>query len=414
MKRTEAIHKIPFRPIRLKRLLLDCDISQTAVASAVGCSRGAMCVACNHRGYEPGSVKGFGGAVEAFVSASPAAMQWLASKGLAVTNIWDTDSGGTLRGSNPVNAQVRRHHDHAWQPGDPTAIESQEVVEMLSDGAMKHFKLFRSPFSNDIREAGDIYLSDEHRYIEAAMIDAARHGGFLAIIGEVGSGKSVMRKKVVSELAKDEQARIIYPRMIDKTRISASSICDAIIMDLSDEKPKAKLEQKTRQVEKILLTRSKAGCHVCLIIEEAHDLSVRVLKLLKRFYEIEDGYKKAMGIILIGQPELGQLFNEADHYDMREVIRRCQIAEIRGLNGNLKDYLTLKFKRVGITDISHIITDDAIAALSEKLTIKDERGRKISNAYPLSVNNSIIRAMNLAYELGAERVTAEVMQEVRG
>jgi len=115
--------------------------------------------------------------------------------------------------------------------------------------------------------------------------------------------------------------------MIDKTRITAASICDAIVMDLSDEKPKAKHEQKTRQVERLLIARSKAGCHVCLLIEESQDLSVRILKLLKRFYEIEDGYKKAMGIILIGQPELGSLFNEADHYDMREVIRRCQIAE---------------------------------------------------------------------------------------
>jgi len=55
-------------------------------------------------------------------------------------------------------------------------------------------------------------MSDEHRYIEAAMIDAAKHGGFIAVVGEVGSGKSVIRKKVVSELMKDDNARIIYPR----------------------------------------------------------------------------------------------------------------------------------------------------------------------------------------------------------
>lgn len=282
---------------------------------------------------------------------------------------------------------------------------------MLTGETLKHFRLFRSPFTNDIRDTADIYMSDEHRYIEAAMIDAARHGGFLAVIGEVGSGKSVIRKKVVSELQKDDNSRIIYPRMIDKTRITAASICDAIVLDLSDEGPKMRLEQKTRQVEKLLISRSKAGCHVCLMIEEAHDLSVRVLKLLKRFYEIEDGYKKAVGIILIGQPELGSLFNEADHYDMREVIRRCQVAYILGLNGNIKDYLSLKFKRVNV-DLKSIINDEAIRALSSRLMDKDVRGKKISNAYPLTVNNYIVRAMNLACDMGEQMVTAAVINNL--
>jgi type II secretory pathway predicted ATPase ExeA len=196
--------------------------------------------------------------------------------------------------------------------------------------------------------------------------------------------------------------------MIDKTRITAASICDAIILDLSDETPKLRLEQKTRQVERLLISRSKAGCHVCLIIEEAHDLSVRILKLLKRFYEIEDGYKKALGIILIGQPELGNLFNEADHYDMREVIRRCQVAVIRGLNGNIKDYLALKFKRVGVK-LDDVITDGAIKALAKRLSDKDTRGKVISNAYPLTINNYVTRAMNLAADMGESKVTEEVI-----
>lgn len=396
----------------LKQLLADCGIGQAELARALaGTGRSTINQICNAKpDYWPVLYKDFAKDVEAFLRPRRNVQRWLEKQGIKMSGIWN------IKSSNGKRHEVAGRGKRIWksrkaqaiQPGDPAVITEREV-EMLTGEAMKHFKLFRSPFLNDIRGVEDIYLSDEHRYIEAAMLDAAKHAGFIAVIGEVGSGKSVMRKKVVAELAKDVNSRIIYPRMIDKSRVTAASICDAIVLDLSDEVPKMRLEQKTRQVERLLISRLKASCHVCLIIEEAHDLTVRVLKLLKRFYEIEDVYQKALGIVLIGQPELSSLFNEADHYEMREVIRRCQVAVIRGLNGNVKPYLEMKFSRVKVK-ADDIITDEAIEALSERLMDKDPRsGRPVSHAYPLSINNWIVLAMNLATELGEKKVTAEVI-----
>ncbi|MDA8082312.1 MAG: AAA family ATPase [Nitrospiraceae bacterium] len=406
MNRITALRE-KFRSIVLKDLILDCGLIQAELARISGAHRATLNV-CINRGYIP-QIAGFKTRIEEYISTLSEAMAWLKDRGLPLQAIWKYSAEGTKVKSKPRGWAGRSgSFQSAMVPGDPGEINQSEVSELLRGDTLRHFKMFRSPFTNDIRDVADIYMSEEHRYIAEAMMDAAKHGGFLAVIGEVGGGKSVIRKKVVSELAKDDNSRVIYPRMIDKTRISASSLCDAIIMDLSDEKPKAKLEQKTRQVEALLKSRSKAGCHVCLMIEEAHDLTVRVLKLLKRFYEIEDGYRKCIGIILIGQPELGALFNEADHYDMREVIRRCQVAEIRGLNGNMKDYLQLKFKRINV-ELKAVMTDEAITALGNRLMDKDERGRKVSNAYPLTVNNYVIRAMNAAADMGEALVTAEVI-----
>ncbi|MBE0598319.1 MAG: ExeA family protein [Desulfuromonadales bacterium] len=283
---------------------------------------------------------------------------------------------------------------------------------MIQQEALKHFKLFRNPFIDDIQKDADIYMSDEHRYIEAAMLDAARHAGFLAVIGEVGSGKSVMRRKVVEALKKDSDTLVIYPQMIDKTRLSAASICDAIIQDVSSEKCRAKLEDKTRQVQRLLLDRAKSGYRAVLIIEEAHDLNVNTLKYLKRFYELEDGYRKLLGIILIGQTELKHMFNESTNVDMREVIRRVQVAEIKGLNGHLQHYLEVKFKRVG-KGAGEIFADDAYEILSRRLTSTSRDGKsKVSHAYPLLVNNYVARAMNLAFEMGEARVTADVVEAI--
>jgi type II secretory pathway predicted ATPase ExeA len=290
---------------------------------------------------------------------------------------------------------------------------SQRVeVEMISTDARRQFKLFRDPFLDDIQKDADVYMSDEARYVHAAMLDAANHGGFVAVVGEVGSGKSVMRRKVIEQLQREGNTLVIYPQMIDKTKVSVSSLCDAIVMDISSEPPKKGPENKSRQVQRLLLDRLKSNYRSCLILEEAHDLTVPTLKHLKRFYELEDGYRKLLGIILIGQPELKEKFNEPRNVGMREVIKRVQVVEMGSLNGNLRDYLTAKFKRVG-AKIEDIFAEEAFEALARRLTITGPDGKtKISQAYPLHVNNCTARALNLAQVLGEARITAEVIEAI--
>jgi type II secretory pathway predicted ATPase ExeA len=276
---------------------------------------------------------------------------------------------------------------------------------------MKHFKIFRNPFIDDVQKDSDVFMSEEHRYIEAAMMDSAQHSGFLAVIGEVGSGKTVIRRKVMEQLKKDGNTIVIFPEIVDKTRVNFSSIADAIVMDLSEEKPKRTLEAKSRQVKKLLQERSKQGFRIVLILEEAHDLSVNTLKYLKRFQEIEDGYRKLLGIIMLGQTELNNLLDVSRHIEMREVILRIQTCEIKGLNGNLKDYLRKKFSRINMK-IEDIFDESAFKALTNRLTTKDRRGKPMSHAYPLTVNNYCARAMNMAFEMGEKKVTADVVMAV--
>lgn len=403
---------LPFKPIQLKEMALDCGITQAEVGRVARVSRVMVNLMFN-RGYQPPDHPEVKATVEAMLRANARAMQWLADREMRLEDVWQP-LGKNLRNATPSGTIAKMWNTRRTKPmipGDPGQITVSLEVEMISQEAMKYFKIFRNPFIDDIQKDSDIYMSEDHRYIEAAMIDAARHGGFLAVIGEVGSGKSVMRRKVVEQLRKDGDVVVIFPQMIDKNRINASSICEAIIMDLSDQRPKSNLEQKTRQVHQLLLERAKQGFRAVLIIEEAHDLHTSTLKYLKRFYELEDGYRKLLGIILVGQVELKSLFDETIHIEMREVIRRIQTAEIRGLNGNIKDYLTLKLKRVG-AKAEDIFTDGAIEALGRRLTTKDRQNKTISHAYPLMINNYAAKAMNEAYELGEPQVTEMVIMKI--
>lgn len=414
-----------FKPIILKELALNCDISQQELADSVaaivkrGVSRTSMNL-CINRGYLPRKIKGFKAALEQVVRDNHKAMNWLLAKNYEVARIW-SPLGLDLR-----KAQLEGHGRRvsASIPKTLDDKETQEVaamtweVEMLHPGAMKLFKLFRHPFLNSVNSERDIFMSSEHRFAEMAMTDAAYNAGFIAIIGEVGSGKSTIRKKVVETLRREGGISIIEARNRRisagtgiQSRINSVSLCDAIIMDISGEKPQIKTEQKVRQVERLLTLRANQGIRHILIIEEAHNLSPVALKYLKQVYEFEDGYRKLLGIILIGQPELKEMLDERRHMNMREVIRRIQIAEIRGIDEDLRAYIEFKFKRIGVR-IESIITEDGVQALSKRLIIKDSNNQSVSQAFPGLIENYIIRAMNLAFEFGESKVTAEVIDAI--
>lgn len=284
---------------------------------------------------------------------------------------------------------------------------------MLSANAKKLFSLFRDPFSDDVQGPDDIFLSADQRYIREAMLSTAKHGGFLAVVGESGAGKSVLRKDLLDRINRDSHPiNIIQPRSIDKGRLTARAIFEAIIGDMQhDAKIKQSNEANARQAERLLRESSRAGNTHALVIEEAHDLSIQTLKSLKRFWEMEDGFKRLLGIILIGQPELKTKLDERQNFEAREVIRRCEVAELLPLDRNLEDYLVLKLKRIG-ADAGKIFAPDAYDAIRARLTRQTNTRASASMLYPLVVNNLATKAMNLAAEIGAKKISAEVIKEL--
>ncbi len=284
--------------------------------------------------------------------------------------------------------------------------------EMLTQAAKQHFKLFRDPFQDDIQAPEDVFLSDAQRQVREAMFITAKHGGFLAVVGESGAGKSVLRRDLIDRIRREgHQITCVMPRIIDKARLSAGAICDAIIQDVSLEYPKRTLEAKARQIEKLLISSSRTGNSHVLIIEEAHDLSVQTLKYLKRFWELEDGFRKLLSIILVGQPELKGKLDERLNWEAREVIRRVELVELPPLNGDLEGYLALKFKRMDRA-LDVVFEADAFDAIRKRLTLQSTDGTAIHMQYPLVVNNLVVKSMNLAVEVGADRINAEIVMGV--
>lgn len=290
-------------------------------------------------------------------------------------------------------------------------IEPLEV-EVLTPAAKKQFRLFRDPFVDDVHGPEDLFLADDQRYIREAMYQTAKHGGFLAVVGESGAGKSVLRRDLLDRIGREgSPIIIIFPQIIDKTRLNAGSICQAIVDDLQPgAKVKSDPEARSRQIKELLTSSSRAGNSHALLIEEAHDLNINTLKYLKRFWELEDGFKRLLSIILVGQPELKDRLDERRNPDAREVIRRCEIAELMPLDHTLQDYLAHKFKRIN-ADFNQVFEPDACDAIRTRLTRTRPGTREVlSQVYPLVVNNLATKAMNRAAELGMPVVNGQLIE----
>jgi len=314
--------------------------------------------------------------------------------------------------TSPIDVTRRAGHSARSNNNDNPEIDLPEP-EMLTETAKRHFKLFRDPFVDDVQKPDDVFMSTEHRYVREAMFMTAKLGGFLAVVGECGAGKTILRRDLIDRIQRETlPITVIQPRIIDKGRLTAGAICESIISDISQERPKQSLEAKARQIEKLLMGSSRAGNAHVLIIEEAHDLSIKTLKFLKRFWELEDGFKKLLAIILVGQPELQSMLNERVNWEAREVIRRCEIVQLMPLDGNLEQYIALKFDRMNI-DHKSLFDNSAYDAIRQRLSFR-QRGvdTVTSMMYPLVVNNCVVKALNLAADIGAKKVNGEIISEV--
>jgi type II secretory pathway predicted ATPase ExeA len=335
---------------------------------------------------------------------------WVKRNGLEVEALMRKDTVRKTKKAPVKKETVKRSTKP--ETAKPEDEETKKAVrrEMLKLYTREYFKLNTGdPFSNEVRDARDIFISSSHSFLLEVMLDAAKYAGFIAISGAVGSGKSMIKKAAKDELKK-LGIGVIEPLILDKSKVSDSTLLEAIMHDLGNGKMKRSKESQSRQVNELLSNRSEKGTRQVMIVDEAHLLPISTLKMLKQIYEMEQKFRKMLGIIIIGQEELATTLDEVRYTNLREVIQRISLIKIEGLGKDLKPYLELKFQRVG-RKLSEFIDDEALEAMSERMSEQEGR-RVVSTAYPLAVNNMMIQAMNLTAEIGDERITVETINEV--
>jgi type II secretory pathway predicted ATPase ExeA len=402
--------------IKLKAVLAEHGISLAELARSIDISRPTLSGICNH-GQWPKS------------PAKDVLVVRIMDELIARLGHEDWDADGLFEEVADERCNARQPVDIA--PVKTGAISEEDFMLLRKQGltpaAKKHFGLFRDPFSNDVESAEDVFISPDIRYVREAMFQTAKHGGFMAVVGESGAGKSTLIEDVEERLMETDKRVLLFKPFvvgmegddINGKRLKAASILDSILRRLKPGKSMRSqtLEDKGNAAKDALIESYQAGYRHCLIIEEAHRLAVPTLKHLKGFYEMKIGRTPLLSILLIGQPEIRKHLTPSN-YDLREVVQRCEIVELLPLDSKLEEYVAFKFKRVG-KELSEVFEPNALDAVRTRLidhgtAIKDGKRHTYSFSilYPLAVNNLISGALNLAAELGAPKVNADLVKEV--
>ena len=293
--------------------------------------------------------------------------------------------------------------------------------QALNPATKKHFGIFRDPFAEEAMQGSDdVFTTPDIRYVREALYQTARFGGFLAVIGESGAGKSTLRRDLIERINRDrEPVIVIEPYVLamedndvkGKT-LKAAAIAEAIVSTLAPlENIKRSQDARFRQLHRVLKDSCSAGYNHVLVIEEAHSLPTPTLKHLKRFFELESGFKKLLSIVLIGQPELATKLSERN-MEVREVVQRCEVVSMPPLEQELEGFLRFKFQRIG-KNMAEVLDESAIEAIRGRLSLRSGNGKTTTSLlYPLAVCNLTIAAMNDAAALHIPVVDAAVIKGI--
>lgn len=374
--------------LRLKALCAEYGIRHAELATAAGISRPALSGLIHHdvlpRAHDRGVVAD---RITAF----------LRGRGVPKTAQW----------------QATESPSDSTTPPEDTAMLLRK--QNLTPQARRHFGLGADPFAEPAT-ADDVFLSPDIRYVRESMYQVARHGGFLAVVGESGAGKTTLREELIDRIRREEQAVLViepYVLAMEGTdavgkTLRSQHIAEAVMACVAPlAKTKSSPEARFRQLHESLRDSSRAGHSHVLVIEEAHSLPLATLKHLKRFRELKDGLRPLLSVILIGQPELAVKLSEHNP-EVREVVQRIEIVTLPSLGTHLGEYLAHRFRRIGMP-LEKVAERGALDALRTKLTPTRSDG---SLLYPLAVHNTLAAAMNRAADLGVPLVTAHLVQGI--
>jgi general secretion pathway protein A len=142
--------------------------------------------------------------------------------------------------------------------------------------------------------------------------------GFVEITGEVGTGKTTLCRVFLDNL--DDRTEVAY---IFNPRLGPTQLLKTIADELGVKCRSDDTKELIDAFNKYLIEMKTTGKTVVLLVDEAQNLTRNVMEQLRLLSNLETDRSKMLQIILVGQPELGELL---DSYDLRQLAQRITLS----------------------------------------------------------------------------------------
>jgi len=222
-----------------------------------------------------------------------------------------------------------------------------------------------------------------HDILTSLLYGIASQKGIMALIGDVGTGKTTLCRALLQELPKDVQSALIL-----NPHLSDTELLGAILDDLGLERRGATRAELMLVLVEHLLAAGAAGRTVVVILDEAQQMSIEALEQIRILSNLETPSRKLLQIVLAGQSELADRLRrrELRQLDQRIGIR-CQLQPL-SRNETFR-YIEHRLRAAGLAG-SMPFTRAAIARIYSR-----------SRGTPRVVNLVCDRALLAAYSTGA-------------
>ena len=181
---------------------------------------------------------------------------------------------------------------------------------------LEHFNLTELPFRLS-PDPSFLYLSKHHARAKAYMESTIWFtDGFVVITGEIGSGKTTLLETFLRELEKD-----VVVAQVAQTQVSPIEFLQAVLVQFGFSPFKMRKAELIATLNQFLVEQYAAGRKVMLIVDEAQNLSNRVLEEIRLLSGVETTKEKVLRIILAGQPELNEKLDSAELVQLVQRIR---------------------------------------------------------------------------------------------
>jgi MSHA biogenesis protein MshM len=166
---------------------------------------------------------------------------------------------------------------------------------------LEHFGLTEYPFGIT-PDTSYVFSATAHQEALNTLLIAIESGeGFIKITGEIGTGKTLLCRRFVSQLEKSG-ALVAY---IPNPQLEPRTLLLAIAEELGIALPNDELEfHLIKALHAALLERARAGQRVVVCLDEAQAIPLPTLEHLRLLSNLETEKTKLMQLVFFGQPEL--------------------------------------------------------------------------------------------------------------
>src|SRR3989442_1248925 len=241
-----------------------------------------------------------------------------------------------------------------------------------------------------------LFLSPSHKAALGALVYGIEaRQGFVALLGEVGLGKTTILRSYLERVDQSQLKPIYLLHANMAFRDLLNTLCQEFGLEVTTEH----VAETVNRLHHVLIEEYQQGRNVVLLVDEAQHMPIETLEHLRMLSNLETSTQKLLQIILVGQPEFEAKLNDQALRQLKQrLVIRATIAPLTAEES--RDYILYRLAKVSTVD-EPIFTRGALQAI-----IKQAQGT------PRVLNILCTNALMQGFGYGQRRISAAIAKDV--